>query len=124
MIAPLRRFAGRLVHYDRPMIAVWPALAILFAGVVAGLVFAVVRGLRMWRGVKATGGRIGQRIEEILLASAEIETHLERAADSSERLAAALERLQRSRAMLEVQLSAIREARATIERAVPFLAGR
>jgi len=104
------------------MTAVWAALAILVVGVVAGLVFAVVRGLRMWRALKATGGEIGGRIEDISRASAEIETHLERVADSSERLAAALERLQRSRARLDVQLAAVREARAVVERAVPFLA--
>jgi len=106
------------------MIAVWPALAILVVGVVAGLVFAVLRGLRTWRAFKATGGRIGERVEEISRATAEIETHLERAADSSERLAGALESLRRSQARLEVQLAAVREARSTIERAVPFLAGR
>jgi uncharacterized membrane-anchored protein YhcB (DUF1043 family) len=106
------------------MIAVWPALAILFVGVVAGLVVAVVRGLRMWRAFKATGAEIGSRVAEISRASEEIETHLERAAESSERLAVALERLQRSRARLDVQLAAVREARSTIERAVPFLAGR
>jgi septal ring factor EnvC (AmiA/AmiB activator) len=106
------------------MIAVWPALAILLAGVLAGLVFALLRGLRMWRAFKATGGRIGDRVGEVSRGAAEIETHLERAADSSERLAAALERLHRSRARLEVQLAAVREARDVIERAVPFLAGR
>ena len=106
------------------MIAVWPGLAILFAGVIAGAFIAVTRGLRAWRAFKATGRELGNGLETISRATEEIETHLELAADSSERLAAALERLQRARARLEVQLAAVREARAAVERAVPFLSGR
>jgi len=106
------------------MTAVWPALAIAVVGIVAGLIVAIVRGLRIWREFKATGGKLGDRLEEISRAAEEIDTHLSRAADGSERLAGALERLRRSRARLDVQLAAVREARDALERAVPYLGGR
>jgi hypothetical protein len=102
----------------------WIALAVAVVGLVGGIVFAVVRGLRAWRALKATGSRIGGQLDEVSQATAEIETHLERASVSSARLTVALERLAQSRARLDVLRAAIDEARAMVTRAVPFLPSR
>ena len=106
------------------MLAVWPALAIAVGGPVCGLALAFVRGRRAWRGFKSLGATVGDRVAEIASSTAEIETHLTRAGEGAERVSAALERLRRSRARLEVLQAALREARASMERAVPFLGGR
>ena len=106
------------------MLAVGPALAVALAGLLGGTALAFARGRRTWRSFKALGRTVGDRIDEITEASEEIETHLSRAGESSERLSASVERLRRSRARLDVQLAAVREAGDVIERAVPFLGGR
>jgi uncharacterized membrane-anchored protein YhcB (DUF1043 family) len=106
------------------MLVVWPALAVAVAGLVGGVVVAFVRGRRTWRSFKALGRTIGEGTDQIATASSEIETHLTRAGEGSERLTAALERLRRSRARLDVQLAAVGEARNAVERAVPFFGGR
>ena len=106
------------------MLSVWIALGVAVAGIVAGAAVALVRGLRAWRELKEIGGTVGDRLDGITRSTDEIETHLSLAAESSERLAASLERLRRSRAVLDVQLSALREARDTVMRAVPFLGAR
>lgn len=106
------------------MLLFWLALAVALSGLAAGLVYAIVRGLRAWRTLKATGSQIGGKLDEVAQATTEIETHLDRAAASSERLSTALEQLAQSRARLDVLRAAIDEARATVTRAVPFLPSR
>jgi len=102
-------------------IYVWPALAVALVGVVGGLAVAAVRALRAYRDAKRLARTVGERVGEITSATEEIEVHLSRAAESSERLTAALESLRRSRAQLQVLLDAIRESRVAVRRAVPFL---
>ena len=106
------------------MLLFWLALAVAIAGLVAGLAYAVVNGLRAWRELKATGSRISGQLDEVAQATTEIEKHLDRASASSARLSTALEQLARSRARLDVLRAALNEARATVTRAVPFLPPR
>ena len=106
------------------MLLFWLALGVALAGLVAGLAYAAVHGLRAWRNLKATGSLISEKLDEVAQATNEIETHLDRAAASSARLSIALERLARSRARLDVLRAALDEARATVTRAVPFLPPR
>jgi len=106
------------------MLAVWPALGVAVAGLVAGGAVAGVRGVRAWRLLKATKGALGEQAGEIAAAAAGIEQHLASAEASSQRLSTALARLRRSRARLEVQLQALQEAQATVGRALPFLRAR
>jgi uncharacterized membrane-anchored protein YhcB (DUF1043 family) len=106
------------------VIAVWIALGVAVAGIVAGLVAAVVRGFRAWRRFRTVSRMVSVRLDAITHSADEIETHLSRAAESSERLTAALDGLRRSRAVLDVQLGALREARDAVTRAVPFFGVR
>ena len=106
------------------MLLFWLALAIAIAGLVVGVAYAGVYGLRVWRNVKATGSLISGQLDEVAQATTEIEKHLDRVSVSSARLSTALERLARSRARLDVLRAALNEARATVTRAVPFLPSR
>ena len=113
-----------VVVYHRPVLAVWPALAVAVAGVDGGVIVAFLRGRRAWRRFKALTSAVGKGLDDVATRSGEIETHLTRAGEGSERVSAALERLRRSRALLDVLLGAYREAREAMERAVPFFGGR
>ena len=103
--------------------AFWISLAVLLVGVVAGLVYAILRGLALWRRFKRVNRGFGAEAERISVASAQIQVHLDRAGESSARLAEVAERLRVSRAKLDVQLAAIREARHTMRRLLWFLPG-
>ena len=103
--------------------AVWIALAFYLLGLVAGLLYAVFRGLSLWRQIKRTGGSFSAETARIAEVSAQIQVQLDRANASSERLGVVAERLAVSRAKLEVQLAAIREARHAMQRLLWFLPG-
>jgi hypothetical protein len=103
--------------------AFWIALALLFAGVVGGLVYAVVRGIALWRRVKRTGRVFSAESARIADVSAEMQIHMDRASASGARLGDATERLATSRARLEVQIQAVREARHSIRRLLWFVPG-
>src|SRR5690348_13235143 len=102
------------------MLAVWPALGVALARIVGRIVVAFVRGRRAWRAFKSLGSAVGKGVDAIATSSAEIDTHLTRAGEGSERLSVALERLARSRVRLDVLLAAMREARTAVTRTVPF----
>jgi len=101
----------------------WLSLAVLVAGVVAGIAYAVVRGLALWRQLKRTNRMFGAEAARIAEVSAGIQEHLDRASASSVLLTEATARLAVSRAKLDVQLAAIREARQTVRRVLWFLPG-
>ena len=103
--------------------AVWIALAFYLVGLVAGLAYVALRGLSLWRQVKRTGGAFSEETKRIAEVSEQIQVHLDRASDSSDRLRAVGERLAVSRARLDVQLQAIREARHAMRRLLWFLPG-
>ncbi len=102
------------------LVLVWIALALAILATGGGGTFALLRGLRAWRGLKTAGGRIGAGLETVARTAADVEVHLERGAAGSERLAAALDRLARSRARLDVQRAALQQALDAVRRAVPF----
>ena len=104
-------------------VVVWIALALLSVGVVACIVYAVVRGLALWRQIKRTGSSFSAESERIAETSVQMQVHLDRASASGARLAGATERLATSRARLEVQLQAVSEARHTMRRLLWFLPG-
>ncbi len=101
--------------------AVWIALAVFALGVVAGLAYAIVRGLAMWRQVKRTNRAIGSETARIARVADEISAHLERANGSSQVLAERAARLRASAAALQLQVAAVREARGALRRTFWFL---
>ena len=103
--------------------AFWIALALLLIGVVGGLVYAVMRGIALWRHIKRTGRGFSAESARIADVSAEMQVHMDRAEASQARLGDAAARLAASRARLEVQLQAVREARHTVKRLLWFLPG-
>jgi hypothetical protein len=100
----------------------WLALAAWLVLTVAGIAFAAVRGVALWRAFKRAGGAFGARLEAIARSAEQIETHLANAQAASGRLQAAGGRLGRSRAELDVLLGAVREARAAVSLLLPFAA--
>jgi hypothetical protein len=105
------------------MAAIWIALAVLVVGVAGGIAFVVVRGLALWRRMKAMGGAVTAEVDRISSVATEIQAQLDRASASSARLGEAGERLARSRARLDVQLAAVREARRAAGRLLWWLPG-
>jgi len=103
--------------------AFWIALALLLIGVVGGLVYAVVRGIALWRQIKRSGRGFSAESARIADVSAEMQVHMDRAEASQARLGDAAARLLASRARLDVQLAAIGEARHTVKRLLWFLPG-
>jgi len=103
------------------MTAFWIALAVLLAGIIGGLAYAILRGIALWRQVKRTGGAFTVETSRIAVVADGIQTHLDRAGASSERLRASAGRLSVSRARLDVQLQAVREARLTFRRLFWYL---
>ncbi len=103
--------------------AFWIALAVLIVGVVGGLLYAVLRGLSLWRRFKRTSRAFGAETDRIAASTAEIQAHLDRATASQARLGAATDRLAEARARLDVQIAALREAQYTMRRLLWFLPG-
>ena len=103
--------------------AVWIALAFYLAGLVAGLAYAVLRGVVAWRRIKRTSAAFSEESARIAELSARIQGHLDRASASSTRLGEVAARLAVSRAKLDVQLQAVAEARHTMRRLLWFLPG-
>jgi hypothetical protein len=106
-----------------PVVAFWITLAVLLAGILGGLAYAVLRGFALWRNIKRTGRSFSAETARIAEASAGIQAHLDRASASGSQLSEASARLAASRAKLDVQLQAIREARHTVRRLLWFLPG-
>jgi hypothetical protein len=77
----------------------------------AGIAYAAVRGVSLWRQAKRTGGAIMSELELFDERSARTEALLAEAERSSEALQAAAERLQVSRARLQVLLGSVEGAR-------------
>ena len=105
------------------MLGFWLTLAVLVVAVAAGLAFAIVRGLQLYRATKRTGAKFSSRLERVSAAAASIETQLAAADASGQTLTAALGRLEVSRARLAVQLAALSEARSQVRRVFWFVPG-
>lgn len=105
------------------MVGLWVSLALLLVAVAAGLAFAVVRGLQLYRNVKRTRSVLSSRLERISGSVASIERQLAAADAGVQRLGEATRRLQQSRARLDVQRAAVDEARAQVRRVFWFVPG-
>ena len=76
------------------------------------LVVCVLRGVSLWRKMKATGRVFSEEVAKFEERSARTELLLAEAEDSSKELQAAVERLRVSRARLQVLLDEIERAKA------------
>ena len=103
--------------------AFWFALAVLFIGIIAGIVYAVLKAIKFWRDAKRVSGTVGAEVDRVSRASERIEHHLANAEVASRRLKEAGDRLAVSRARLDVQLAAVREARTQVRRVFWFVPG-
>ncbi len=90
---------------------------------VAGIAYAVVRGLRLWRATKRVGREAAPALEHITATTAQIEEQIRRAEVSGEELKSTAARLQRSRARLQVQIDALTAARSEVRRVFWFVPG-
>jgi hypothetical protein len=79
--------------------------------VVAATVFSVVRGRRLWKQAKRTGGALSTEVAKFEERSARTERLLDEADRANEELQASLERLRLSRARLQVHLDALERAK-------------
>ena len=104
--------------------AVWIALIVWAVLVVAGLVFACLRGYQLFRQAQRTGSVFDPELERISKTSERIQVHLERAERSGKNLEEAANRLAISRSRLDLQLAAIREAQRAINTVIPLFGQR
>jgi len=101
----------------------WISLAVLLVAVIVGIAFCVLRGLRLYRNAKRVGARITAELDRISEVTLSIERQSAKAAAAAERLQGATGRLALSRARLDVQLAAVREAKAQLQRTFWFIPG-
>jgi hypothetical protein len=94
----------------------WLALAFAVVATAVSAIVATRRGLETFRAFKSLGRAASDGLARIDASTAQIETHLALAAESSARLDASLAQLNRSRARLNVLRSAIDEVRASVDR--------
>jgi chromosome segregation ATPase len=87
------------------------AFLLALVAVVGATVFCVVRGFRLWRQAKRTGGVLSSEVAKFEERSARTERLLEDAERASENLRMSLERLRADRARLQVQLDALESAK-------------
>ena len=84
-------------------------------------VYATLNALELFRGFKKLSHDVGGELDRVSATTAQIERHLELAAESGSRLEASLARLRRSRAQLAVLTTAVAEVRASINRVTAFV---
>jgi hypothetical protein len=90
----------------------------------AALVYAVVRGIGLFRQAKRTGRAVSGPLEGFEAKAAEVDRHLDAFERSSKELEAALARLERSRAQLQVLLDSVERAKARVHWLRVFLPAR
>jgi len=95
--------------YDRRGVVLYAFLVGLTASVLA-TAFVVVRGIRLWRHAKSTGGMLSDELASFEERSARAERLLAEADRSNQDLEAALGRLRASRARLDVLLGSVQAA--------------
>jgi hypothetical protein len=102
----------------------WLALAVAVVLTVASLIYLTLNALEAFRAFKSLGRNVGSAVDRVSATTAQIERHLELAAESGSRLEESLSRLRTSRAQLNVLTSALADVRASIDRAATFVPRR
>jgi hypothetical protein len=94
----------------------WLALALALLVTVASIVYAVLKGIELYRASKRLLRVTGEELDGISRSSGQIESHLQAAAASGTALSASLARLEVSRARLNVLTTALADVRASVGR--------
>ena len=94
----------------------WLLLALALVVTVAAIVYAVLKGLELYRAAKLLLREAGEELARIERSSGQVERHLQAAATSGGALSASLRRLQASRSRLAVLTSAVADVRASVGR--------
>ena len=102
----------------------WLALAVAVVLSVASLVYATLNALELFRAFKRLSRNAGGELDRVSATTAQIERHLELAAESGSRLEESLARLRTSRAQLTVLTTAVADVRASIDRVTAFVPRR
>ena len=102
----------------------WLALAVAVVLTVASLIYLTLNALEAFRAFKSLGRNVGSAVDRVSATTAQIERHLELAAESGSRLEESLSRLRTSRARLNVLTSALADVRASIDRVAAFVPRR
>lgn len=99
----------------------WLALAVAVVLTIASLIYVTLNALEAFRTFKSVGRNLNAGLDRVTATTAQIERHLELAAESGSRLEVSLDRLRTSRAELNVLTSALAEVRESIDRVTAFV---
>ena len=99
----------------------WLALAVAVVLTTASLIYVTLNALEAFRTFKSVGRNLNAGLDRVTATTAQIERHLELAAESGSQLEVSLARLRTSRAQLNVLTSAVAEVRESIDRVTAFV---
>jgi len=99
----------------------WLALAVAVVLTIASLIYVTLNALDAFRAFKAFNRSVGGAVDRLNATTAQIERHLELAAESGSQLEASLARLRTSRAQLNVLTSALSDVRDSVDRVTAFV---
>jgi hypothetical protein len=118
-----------MVLIEAPLLAsaampFWLALAVSFVLTTASLIYVTLNALEAFRAFKAVGRNVSAGLDHVTATAAQIERHLELAAESGSQLEVSLARLRTSSARLNVLTSALSDVRDSVNRVTAFLPRR
>lgn len=99
----------------------WLALAVAVVLTIASLIYVTLNALDAFRTFKAVSRNIAVATDHVTATTAQIERHLELAAESGSQLQVSLDRLRTSRAQLNVLTSALADVRESVDRVTAFV---
>ena len=102
----------------------WLALAVAIVLTIASLIYVTLNALEAFRAFKRVGRNVTAGLDRVTATTAQIERHLELAAESGSQLEASLARLRTSRAQLNILTSALADVRESVDRVTAFVPRR
>ena len=102
----------------------WLALAVAVVLTIASLIYVTLNALEAFRAFKRVGRNLSAGVEHVNATTAQIERHLELAAESGSQLEVSLARLRTSRAQLNILTSALSDVRDSVNRVTAFIPRR
>jgi hypothetical protein len=102
----------------------WLALAVAVVLTIASLIYVTLNALEAFRAFRTVRRNLTAGLDRVTATSAQIERHLELAAESGTQLEASLARLRSSRAQLNVLTSALSDVRDSVNRVTAFIPRR